>query len=64
MSRGSTSLPNSLASPALAGSKPVSTFMVVVLPQPFDPRKPNISPRVIRKLTLSTAVKSPNLTVR
>ena len=33
--------------------------MVVVLPQPLEPRKPKISPRSIRKLTWSTAVKSP-----
>ena len=32
--------------------------MVVVLPQPLEPRKPKISPRSISKLTLSTAVKS------
>ena len=57
-------LPNSSASPSLAGSRPVSIFIVVVLPQPFDPRKPKISPRLIVKLTLSTAVKSPNRRVR
>ena len=38
---------------------PVSIFMVVVLPQPFEPRKPKISPRSMRKLTWSTATKSP-----
>ncbi len=36
---------NSLASPSDAGNRPVSIFMVVVLPQPFEPRKPkNFSP--------------------
>ena len=60
----STVRPNSQASPSLAASRPVSIFMVVVLPQPLDPRKPKISPRAMVKLTLSTAVKSPNRIVR
>ena len=47
------------ASPSEAGSSPVSIFIVVVLPQPLEPRKPRISPRSMRKLTWSTAVKSP-----
>jgi len=33
--------------------------MVVDLPQPFEPRKPKISPFSMRKLTWSTAVKAP-----
>src|SRR5262249_10687007 len=45
------------------GQEP-SIFMVVVLPQPFEPRKPKISPRAMRKLTWSTATKSPNRRVR
>ena len=45
--------------PRVAGSSPVSIFIVVVLPQPLEPRKPKISPRAMRKLTWSTAVKSP-----
>ncbi|AFV24154.1 hypothetical protein Mpsy_1948 [Methanolobus psychrophilus R15] len=32
--------------------------MVVVLPAPFGPKKPNISPSSIVKLTLSTATRS------
>ena len=51
MSFGSTGWPNSLALPALAGNRPVSIFIVVDLPQPFEPRKPKISPRWMRKLT-------------
>jgi hypothetical protein len=31
------------ASPSLGASNPVSIFMVVVLPLPFEPRKPKIS---------------------
>jgi hypothetical protein len=46
------------ARPSLAASSPVSIFIVVDLPQPFEPRKPKISPRWIRKLTRSTATKS------
>ena len=42
----------------------MSIFIVVVLPQPFDPTKPKISPRRIRKLTSSTATKSPKRIVR
>ena len=38
-------MPNSLAQPSVAGRNPVSIFMVVDLPQPFEPRKPKISPR-------------------
>ena len=54
----------SSASPLLGVSSPVSIFMVVVLPQPFDPTKPKISPRLMAKLTRSTAVKSPKRQVR
>ncbi|MCY1532400.1 hypothetical protein D9M68_676750 [compost metagenome] len=61
---GSTSAPNSQAWPSLAGNRPVSIFMVVDLPQPLEPRKPNISPFRMRKLTWSTATKSPNFMVR
>ena len=64
MSRASRGCPNKSASPSLGGSKPVSIFMVVVLPQPFEPTKPKISPRSMVKLTRSTAVKSPKRQVR
>ena len=53
-------VPNSFAVPLVAGRRPVSIFIVVDLPQPFEPRKPKISPRPMRKLTWSTAVKLPN----
>ena len=55
----STELPNSVAVPSVGGSRPVSIFMVVDLPQPFEPRKPKISPRSIDRVTWSTAVKVP-----
>ncbi|MOA29948.1 hypothetical protein D3C78_1509950 [compost metagenome] len=57
-------MPNRKASPSLAGSRPVSIFMVVDLPQPLEPRKPKISPRSMRKFTRSTATKSPKRMVR
>ncbi len=57
-------LPNSRAVPSLTGSNPVSIFMVVVLPHPFEPRKPKISPFLIRKLTSSTATKPLNRRVK
>ena len=33
----------------MTGSSPVIIFMVVVFPQPFEPRKPKISPRPMLK---------------
>ena len=64
MSCASTGLPKIHASPSEAGSRPVSIFIVVVLPQPFEPRKPKISPLAMSKLTLLTATKSPKRRVR
>ena len=52
MSPASTGLPNSSASPSLGGSRPVSIFIVVVLPQPLEPRNPKISPRSMVKLDI------------
>src|SRR5208282_421762 len=50
-----TGSPNSLAVPSVGGRRPVSIFMVVDLPQPFEPRKPKISPFSILKLTPAPA---------
>jgi hypothetical protein len=44
MSPGVIVLPNSVALPPVTSISPVSIFIVVVLPQPFEPRKPKISP--------------------
>ncbi len=63
ISLGFTGFPNSHALPSVGVSKPVSIFIVVVLPQPLDPTKPKISPCSILKLTLSTATNSPNFLV-
>ncbi|MDR8943927.1 hypothetical protein FEP80_04498 [Burkholderia multivorans] len=60
MSFVATGRSNSVAVPSDAGSRPVSIFIVVDLPQPLEPRKPKISPWRICKLTWSTATKSPN----
>ena len=40
----SGALDHALASPSLAGNRPVSIRIVVVLPLPLEPRKPKISP--------------------
>ena len=44
-----------LADPDVAGRKPVSIFMVVLLPAPLGPRKPNTSPPSTLNVTRSTA---------
>ena len=50
--------------PAVGASSPASMRIVVDLPEPFGPRKPKMPPRGMSKLTLSTAMKSPNRRVR
>src|SRR5579884_335935 len=57
MSWASTSCPSSQACPSLAGSRPVSIF-IVVLQQPLGPRKPKITP-VDPEADVSTATKLP-----
>ena len=47
------------AVPAVGIMKPASMRIVVDLPAPFGPRKPNTSPRATLNETLSTAVKPP-----
>src|ERR1700730_10531319 len=59
-----TSRPSTQTDPSLRGSRPVSILMTVVLPLPLGPRKPKISPFSTRKLTPSTATKSPNRRTR
>src|SRR6266511_5533323 len=43
------------AAPCVAGTNPRSTFMVVVLPAPLGPKKPNTSPGKISRLRWLTA---------
>jgi hypothetical protein len=54
-----TSNPQTRTVPVVAGRKPVMTRSVVVLPAPFGPRKPSISPGDAEKETSWTAVRSP-----
>src|SRR5450756_2472396 len=56
--------PNPVAVPDVGWSRPVSIRIVVDLPDPFGPRKPNTFPRGISNDTRSTAVNAPNLRVR
>ena len=55
---------NPAACPPSVSSSPVSIRIVVDLPDPFGPRKPNTFPCGISKETPSTAVNDPNLRVR
>src|SRR5512142_521866 len=50
-----TRRPINVAVPPLGAMRPVSILIVVVLPAPFGPRKPKISPRFTSKLTAFTA---------
>ena len=53
-----TSKPATLAVPEVGGKTPVIIRMVVVLPAPFGPRNPRISPFSTLKLTSLTALRS------
>src|SRR3954469_14629373 len=50
--------------PEVGLMRPTSIRIVVVLPAPFGPRKPKISPRCSSNETLSTIVLSPMIFVR
>src|SRR5512141_3183609 len=52
------------AVPDVGSDKPSSIRMVVVLPAPFGPKRPNTSPGRTLRSSLSTAVKSPYFLVR
>ncbi len=52
-------MPITLRSPLVTGDEQAIMRMVLVLPAPFGPRKPNASPVRTSKSTASTAVKSP-----
>ena len=55
--------PATVPSPAVGLLRPQRMRIAVVLPAPFAPRKPKISPLRTSKLMLSTAVKLPNFFV-
>src|SRR5262245_58507766 len=58
-----TSKPAIVPRPPLGSRMPHNMRMTVDLPEPFGPRKPKIEPLATLRLTLSTAVKCPNLRV-
>src|SRR5437867_5592891 len=58
------SWPSMSTRPEVGLSSPAMMRMVVVLPAPFGPRKPWISPGATSRLTSSTAVKAPYLLTR
>src|SRR5271167_35656 len=58
------SKPPTIARPDVGRSNPVRILIVVVLPAPLGPKKPNISPGATAKLMPSTAVASPKRLVR
>ena len=59
-----TSMPATVADPAVGWSSPHSMRIVVVLPEPFGPSSPNTSPGAICRVSWSTAVTAPKRRVR
>ncbi len=59
-----TSNPATRADPLVGGMYPVRMRMVLLLPAPFGPRRPRISPRLAWKLTSCSATRSPYCLVR
>src|SRR5918994_1414156 len=53
------SIPSTVRVPLVTGETQPIIRIVLVLPAPFGPRKPNDSPRATSKSMPSTAVKSP-----
>src|SRR5271154_3321342 len=56
--------PATLASPAVGGSSVVSILIVVVLPAPFEPSRPKISPALTERVSASTDVNAPKRRLR
>jgi hypothetical protein len=50
--------------PDVGAYSPATTLKVVLLPDPFGPIRPRISPSASRKLTFETAAKPPKRLVR
>ena len=59
-----TSNPLTVAVPLVEGRSVASIESVVVLPAPFGPNNPNISPSLILRLRLFTAVNLSNFFVK
>ncbi len=55
-----TSNPATVAEPAVGIASVHSMLIVVVLPAPFGPRNPKVSPRKTSNSTPATATRSPN----
>src|SRR3990172_3899519 len=58
---GEMDMPATTTSPASGSRRPATMEIEVVLPAPFGPRRPNVSPSSIVKPTPPTAVISPKL---
>ena len=56
MGRAAVSAPNTVILPESGFSSVTSIRMVVVLPAPFGPSRPNVSPGSMRRSTRRTAV--------
>ena len=52
-------MPSTFAVPAVGSVRPSNIRIVVVLPAPFGPSRPNTSPRSMRSDRWSTATLSP-----
>src|SRR2546423_10573156 len=59
-----TSAPFHTIRPALGRMRPATRLRSVVLPEPFGPKMPTISPRSIENETSATAVRPPKRLVR
>src|ERR1700694_3079094 len=58
------SRPSKTTRPAVGWNSPVTLLNSVVLPAPLGPMRAKTSPRLICKLTLSTATRPPNRLVK
>ena len=58
------SSPANLTEPAVGAYMPAMQLKIVLLPEPFGPIRPTISPSLTSNETLETAVKPPNILVR
>ena len=58
------SSPANVTEPAVGAYMPAMQLKVVLLPEPFGPIRPRISPSLTSNETFETAVKPPNILVR
>src|ERR1700722_10985402 len=62
--RPEISAPSNVIEPEVGGNVPDSMLKIVLLPEPFGPIRPRISPRSTLNDTLLTALKPPNRLTR